>query len=353
MRTTTTTTPAVTRAKFALHGPAVEIACEVPGMHEQIRRLFEPFAVPGFPDGFVPTVGMVRPYNQAEVLRHLSPHARPMAAARDVIEIYEDGDRFWLVDDRWGMAEVNLIRGQFRSWILPAPRVDATRVAEMAIVWPLAQLLRAKGVYMLPAVSVVRDGWAALLICPFTLESELATLIRAGYKVIGQRWTAVREEDGRLALLHLPGAIERAFVPRLRAASDSSPKPDGAWIDLSDEYLGSWQNHAFCDAVLVTDGGRRNSAFVRDVEPDRALELLRGAWPIVELHPQRKYGQLPLKLTQHARVCELQLSRSPRDLLDLLQTLRATPVGKMVADSDRDLAMTPWDNLRPMVGVAA
>jgi hypothetical protein len=342
------------RGKFAMHGPAIEIACDVLDMIPQVRRLLDCFAVNGWPEGFVPTVGIIRPYNQTEVLRHLSPSAKPMHVAPGLIELYEDGDRFWLVDDRWGMAEVNMIRGQFRSWIVTNPRIDPIRTAEMAIVWPLAQLLRAKGLFLLPAVSVVRDGWAAMILCPFTIESELVALVRAGFKVIGQRWTAVREEDGRLALLHVPGAVERSFVPRLRTASITTDAVDaGTWSDLTAELPGSWQNHAFCDAVLVADGGRRGSAFIRDVEPDRALGVLRHAWPIVELHPQRRYGQLPLKLTQHARVCELQLSRSPRDFLELLQTLRVTPIGKMLSDTDRDLAMTPWGNLRPLVGVAA
>lgn len=341
------------RSKFALHGPAIEISCEVPEMVGQVRRLLEPFAVSRWPDGFVPTVGIIRPYAQSEVLRHLSPGAKPLPGTGDLMEIYEDGDRFWLVDDRWGMAEVNLIRGQFRSWILNNPRVDPIRCAEMAIVWPLAQLLRARGLHLLPAVSVVRDGWAAMIFCPFTIEAELITLIRAGYKVIGQRWTAVREEDGRLALLHLPGAVERSFVPRLRSTSADAEGASPSWIDLSDEYLGSWQNHAFCDAVLVADGGRRAGAFIRDVDPADALDILRRSWPILELHPQRKYGQLPLKLAQHARVCDLQLSRTPRDLLDLLATLRVTPQGKMLGGPEQDLAMTPWAGLRPVAGVAA
>jgi hypothetical protein len=222
----------------------------------------------------------------------------------------------------------------------------------MAITWPLAQLLRARGVHLLPAVSVVRDGWAVLIICPFTLEAELVAMIRAGYKIIGQRWTAVREEDGRLALLHLPGMVERSFVPRLRSVSGA--ESDAAWADLSHEYLGSWQNHAFCDAVLVADGGRRNCAAIRDVDPETSLELLRRAWPIQELHPQRRHGQLPLKLAQHARVCEVRLSRSPRELLDQLALLRATPAGRMQGDSERDLSMTPWAGLRPaVIGVAA
>jgi hypothetical protein len=339
-----------TRAKYAVHGPAIEIACDVPAMAEQVKRLFEPFAVNNWPSGFLPTLGIIRPFAQSEVIRHLSPGARPVPT-NDHTEIYADGERFWLVDDRWGMTEVNLIRSQFRSWIIPAPSIDPIRISEAAIVWPLAQLLRARGLFLLPAVSVVRDGWAVMIICPFTLEAELVAMIRAGYKIIGQRWTAVREEDGRLALLHLPGMVERSFIPRLRSVTGA--EVESAWADLSREYIGSWQNHAFCDAVLITDGGRRNCAAIRDIDPNIALETLRGAWPLIEVHPQRKFSPLPQKLAQHTRICELQLSRSSRDLLDQLAMLRVTPVGKMCSDADRDLAITPWAGLRPASGLAA
>ena len=347
-----------TRGKFALHGPPVELACSVPAVSEQIHRLFDPFAVTSWPAGFVQTVGIVRPYAAEEVLRHVSPVARPFTGAEDLMEIYQDGDRFWLVDDRWGMAEVNMIRGQFRSWVLPNPRVDAVRCAELAVVWPLAQLLRAKGLYLLPAVSAVRDGWAVLLLCPFTLEAEMVALVRAGYKIIGQRWTAVREEDGRLALLHLPGAVERSVVPRLRSTSDAAAaapeRPGSAWTDLCDAYVGSWQNHAFCDAVLVAEGGRRATADLRDVDPANALNVLRRAWPIIELHPNRRHGQLPAKIAQHTRVCELQLSRHARDLPALLEALRETPPGYLpgqlpgsaAAVVDREMSVSPWPGIR-------
>ena len=56
------------RGKFAMHGPAIEIACDVPEMEGQVRRLLDCFAVNGWPEGFAPTVGIIRPYNQTEVL---------------------------------------------------------------------------------------------------------------------------------------------------------------------------------------------------------------------------------------------------------------------------------------------
>jgi hypothetical protein len=59
-----------------------------------------------------------------------------------------------------------------------------------------------------------------------------------------------------------------------------------------------------------------------------------------------------MKLAQHARVCELQLSRSPAELLDLLATLRVTPFGKLPDQNDQE-AMTHWAGLRPMPGIAA
>ena len=357
-----------THSRFALHGPAVEIACAVPAITAQVARLFDPFAVGGWPDGFVPTAGAVRPYEEADVLRHLSPDARPLPGGPDLMELYQDGDRFWLVDERWGIVALDLIRGHFRSWVLPSPRVDAARCAEMAVVWPLAQLLRAKGLFLLPAVSAVRDGWAVLVLCPFPLEAELVALVRAGYKIIGQRWTAVREEDGRLALLHLPGAVERSVAPQLRstpgrlgAAGDGSRGGGGgAWVDLADEYIGAWQNHAFCDAVLVAEGGRRAAAGLRDLDAADALDLLRRAWPIAELHPQRRQGQLPTKIVQHSRVCALQLSRHPRELPGLLDALRHSRPGALDAGravhlpvaANRDLLLNDEASVRPASAAA-
>src|SRR5687768_6042276 len=135
------------RRRYAVHGSAVEVDCAVEAVGAQLDRLLEPFAVGGWPEGFAPAAGTVRPYEQAEVLRHLSPNARPMANAPQLMEIYEEGERFWLVDYRWGMAEVNLLKGQWRSWILPQPKLDPLRCAEMAVLWPMAQLLRARGLH--------------------------------------------------------------------------------------------------------------------------------------------------------------------------------------------------------------
>src|SRR5581483_10770081 len=108
---------------------------------------------------------------------------------------------------RWGLSELNLLKGQFRSWVLPHPSIEPYRVFEMAVLWPLAQLLRAKGLHLLPGISVARSGWGMLLISPFSIELELSALVRAGFKVIGQHWTILREEDNRVAMLHLPGQI--------------------------------------------------------------------------------------------------------------------------------------------------
>jgi hypothetical protein len=227
--------------------------------------------------------------------------------------MFEDGERFWLVDDRWGMAEINFLKGQWRSWVLPRPQFDPVRCAEMAVLWPLAQLLRPRGVHLLPAAAAVRNGWAFLIICPFGVQPELTALIGSGYKLLGQRWTAVREEDGRLALLHMPGLIEHT-------AKHTTQRP--AWVDLNERSLGAWQNHAFCDAVLIADAGRRPHASLKELDPPSAAARLRSAWPIIELHPNRRHSSLPAKLAQGCRCAELQLSRSPTELLPLLDSFR-------------------------------
>ena len=86
----------------------------------------------------------------------------------------------------------------------------------------MAQLLRARGLYMVPASSATLAGRTFLMLSPFPLEPELTALIRGGYRVIGQSWTAIREEDGRFKLLHLPGHVERSIPPGMRLASELS-----------------------------------------------------------------------------------------------------------------------------------
>lgn len=308
------------RKRFAVHGPAVEVDCTVAAVSAEVRRVLGPFQVSDWPDGFVPVGGTVRAYDTAQVVRHVSPTARPVPRGQDLAELYEEGERFWLVDERWGMVEVNFLKHTWRSWVLPRPQFDSVRCAEMAVLWPLAQLLRPRGLYLLPAASAVRNGFAFLLLCPFGPGPELTALARGGYKIIGQRWTAVREEDGRLALLHLPGRVEAGAAPRPRAA-EASDATDG-WTDLHAQFTGAAQHHAFCDAVLVADPARRPRAGLKELNPSDALHLLRQAWPIAELHPHRRHSPLPLKLSQHCRCAEVQLSRNPLELLQLLDTLR-------------------------------
>lgn len=308
----------MTRRKLAVHGPVIDLECAVPELEVAVESMLGCFAVPGWPEGFVPINGSIQPYDQVHVNRHLSSTARHLMRVDDLLDIYEEGERFWLADDRWGMCELNLLRGSWRSWILPAPRLDAIAIIEQAVLFPLAQLLRSRGVYLLPSVSVVRDGFAALILSPFSVEPELMALTTAGYRLIGQRWTAIREEDGRLALLHMPGRIERAITPRLRTSSLADDQNEIAMTSLQ----GSSQNHAFCDAVLVAEPGRRPKAHIHEHSQTDAIHLMRDAWPIIELHPNRRQSPLPGRLAQCCQIARLQLSRNPKDLLALLNSLR-------------------------------
>jgi hypothetical protein len=305
--------------RFAIHGLALELRCDLPGVLSEIHTLFHPFEVASWPDGFVPVVGTVEPFDAACVQRHVSPSARRFESIHQAVELYQDGDRFWLIDERWGMSEINLLKGQWRSWLLPHPTADATVCAETAVVWPLAQLLRAKGLHLLPAVSVARDGWGALILSSFGIEPELSALARNGYQIIGQRWTAVREEDGRVAMLHIPGWVERQTAPRLRY---QGIEPAIGRLDLNTEFSTSFQHHAFCDVALITEPGRRPQAHLRELGHSAAINVLKRAWPLVDLRPQHRAGQLPPRLAQSCLCAELQLSRDPQDLLRLLEGIR-------------------------------
>src|SRR6266850_108574 len=133
--------------RFSLHGTGIGVTSMVKFLAPEIEHLLGDFRVSNWTAGVVPVSGAIWPYEQLHVMRHLSQTARrvPTNLAAAEMELYEDEERFWLVDDRWGIVEVNLLKGQWRSWVLPAPTIDPVLVAQMALLWPMAQLLRARG----------------------------------------------------------------------------------------------------------------------------------------------------------------------------------------------------------------
>jgi hypothetical protein len=317
-------TPRPQPQRFSIHGIATEIDCQVPALEPELERLLGGFRVSSFPERCQPTVGSIRPYSKPEVLRHLSSSARRVTLTHESGELYEDGERFWLIDDRWGMVEINLLKSQWRAWLLPHARVDAVRCAEAAVLWPMAQLLRMKGLYLLPAASVTRNGFGILLLSPLDMTPELTALVRAGCRVIGQRWTALRERDGTIEMLHLPGLVDRACSPHVRRMTGGPAT--SAWVDLAHEHLGCEQAHATCDGVFVIARGRHPAAHLRQLHGD-ALDAVRAGWPIAELHPLRRHGQFPAKLASKCACYEVALSRDPNDLLGLLRALPARGTG--------------------------
>jgi hypothetical protein len=314
--------------RFTLHGAAIGISSAVRVLAPQIEHLLGEFRVKQWLPRAVPVGGTIWPYEQSHVLRHLSQTACriPAYVCDPSFELYQEEERFWIVDDRWGIAEMNLLKAQWRSWVLPDPSIDPVRCAELAIVWPMAQLLRSRGLYLVPAASVALGERSFLIVSPVGLGPELTTLIRGGYRVISQSWTAVREQEGRFAMMTLPGHVERPVPPGVRL---SSGDPAPTWIDLMWEYCGAEQRDGWCDAVLIIDRVRRPQSSVRPLDRNAAAHVLRAAWPIVELHPSRRHGQLPNRLAQKAPCYQVHLSREPRDLLSILATL-PTPMSDAV-----------------------
>ena len=345
------------RWNLAVHGAAVELVCAVEELEDALRWLTHPFDRADWHSTYGPARGEILPYDADVILPRLSASATRIQAADALTEIYRDGDRYWLVDERWGMAEMNLLTGRWQSWILPRPRIDAVRCLEAAVLWPMAQVIRSRGVHLVPGISVVKDGFAALLIGPVGLEPELSALARAGYRIIGQQWTALREEEDRVAMLHVPGVVERPSGPRLQ----SRLSPGAGWVDLREEYPRAWQQHAFCDAVLVAEPARRPHAHLRSVADHvSAASLLRRNWPITELYPgpRRLGSEIVTRLARQCHCAQVQVSRNPKDMIALLQSLRDNfPVmpGAMVAEredgsgADVDLTLTPWSDIRPQI----
>src|SRR5438067_2422795 len=102
----------MTSFRLAVHGLAVEVSCAVAGLPGQIDHYLGTFSVPAWPAGFSPAVGVVRSYDADEIGRCLSSSARRVGGMPDYLELYEENERYWLIDERWGLAEINLLKSQ-------------------------------------------------------------------------------------------------------------------------------------------------------------------------------------------------------------------------------------------------
>src|SRR5438552_11746533 len=94
----------VTR-KLAIYGPSVELDNNLPELEPQIARALAPFAVEELPGEMGIIRGSIRRYNESEVLRRLPVMAQPLHRHGELTEIYAHEERFWTIDDRWGMCE--------------------------------------------------------------------------------------------------------------------------------------------------------------------------------------------------------------------------------------------------------
>ena len=89
------------------------------------------------------------------------------------------------------------------------------------------------------------------------LDSRIRNLTEASerqpipFRVIGQSWTALREENGRIELLHLPGQVQRPQAPRLGA---SFADRTAMWIDTVSEQPNNPRALFYLGLILRLEG---------------------------------------------------------------------------------------------------
>ena len=305
---------------IAVHGHGVALLIDPPAVAQAASGLLAPLVEPQLP-GQPDVYGTVLAYEESDVMRHISSDAVRLEHVDPLLELYRDsegGEKFWLVDERWGLCEINLLKRTWRSWIVPEPTCDVLRLVESAVLWPMAQLLRGFGLHLLPAVAVGRERKGVLILSPYEIGPELEALAEAGIGLIGQRWTAVREADfGRVELLGLPGRTQLCPAPRPLSAG---PMGEPQWVDLSSDGRGC--HHAFCEMVLLVEPMRRSRAGTEPLHPSAAREQLKQRWPMPQLSANRRAitptNQLAARLSKICPVHRVRLSRDPQDLVRML-----------------------------------
>ncbi len=328
--------------RLNVHGHGVDLRCALPGLRQVIDDVLRTLVVHDWPEGSMPIEGMIETYETDVVARHLSVTADRVCRFGDYAELWRDGERCWLIDEAWGICEINLLKRTWRSWVLPQSQIDPIRTFEQAVLWPMSQVLISRGLAVVPMASVVHRGRGALVLSPFSLEPELSTWVLAGHGLIAQRWTALREEAGRVLMLNMPGRIERSPIPQLRSrvrTTDvlSTILPATDWVDLSIESQSNC-HYAWCDLVLVVEPGRRGVASSKPLTGASATAAVRRAWPIPDAGAMQRHAQLAARIGQQIPVFQVELSRDPRALLRLLEQIPINPAHRTKLQADVHVA---------------
>ena len=238
--------------------------------------------------------GMVSPFAESDVLRHVSADAVRVEGIDPLLELYRSGERFWLVDERWGLCELNLLKRSWRSWILADTPLDDRALFEASVLWPVAQLCRGRGLHLIPASAVGRDGRGVLILSPFDVKPELDALAGRGVGVIGRRWVCLRELAGGDVTLLSPTRPSTPFACRLVL-------------------------------VVVVEPMRRQQASVRPINATVGRETIKERWPL-PLLGGGGVNRLAAVLARSCAVHRVRLGRSGDDLASMLVRPAAAPV---------------------------
>ncbi|MGF1633731.1 MAG: hypothetical protein ACFCVE_07760 [Phycisphaerae bacterium] len=299
------------RGNYCMHGLAMSLTNAVPGMAHAVATILGGFEVDAFPPGFTAIDGRVEPYDVDSLTRRLPAGATRVPTpddADDTFEIYQEGERFWRVDERWGICEVNLLKRTFRSYVLESRLSHARRMdqagnadlstyalAEAAVLWPASQLMLAQGLHLVPATALAADGWGVLLVGDQEITADLRQMIAGGFSLIGQRWAALRAEDGLVAMLRMPAG-------------------EGCRVS----------HHAFCDHVVMINGFRREDTLLRPLAVHQATAALQRIWPARHVRRTAAERQLVNRLAETCRVDQVTLGRNVCDLAHVINGIRPT-----------------------------
>jgi hypothetical protein len=275
--------------QLLLHGQPIQLEIHSSAFDEAVIHLTSPFVS----DDTIERGGLLRgcigPFDYGDVARHISPQAKLIARPDEMSHLYALDERCWLVDERWGLCEINLLKRRWQSWIVPNPSIDAAAGAEAAIWWPMAMLLRGHRLELIPALSVGRDDWGALILSPYSLDSELVSLPNCGFEIIGRRWSSLCNAGERIRMGHLPAADATRAQP---------------WEAV---------RKTACRAVFIIEPGCRPLAKIR--APMDARDALRRAWPMIDLPAgRRRAADMIARLARQCRCLSVQLSPRRGDL---------------------------------------
>ena len=330
---------------FDIHGVLLRVESELPALAMGVADLLQRFPVASPENGNALRVSYrSEATGLGPTLRDLSPAGRELVFssawdnAFDLtgqfgigLDIYRHDRHLFFDYHRHGRLLIDTTKGILDGYLAESIDLHPAPLASFFFLLPLSGLLASRGLHMIHAAALERNGRGVLIpgMSGSGKTTSCVSLIRAGYRCLSDDKPFLRENGGGIELLAFPERIDVtdrtiSFFPELRGASPELLKTGYRKKHFLPEalYAASTVELARAAVVLFPHISGEPKSRLEKLPKVRALEtLLPHGLVVLDYELSRRQFELLTRLVEDTECYQLYFGNDVLELPSLVDSL--------------------------------